>query len=799
MVRKPNSDLLGYRLRLNLYNLANPNPDSTFKAKFSGNPRKYERLSTILSKKQVARLGKSFYYYGVHEMLRKVGEPPVIVDQKSIDKSVLRLKGHYFNKGFFNAKISAAIDSTAPKKAKVVYTVTTSEPYILDSLTQSISSPILDSMFQATKEASALKSGKQFNSEDFDAEKLRLNTLFRNNGIFHFQQNYVKYDIDTVDTGHKAHSEMIIDDYTYRVGDSTYSMPFKKYKVSQVNIYTDATLGKNKENIKDSVTYNNFNLYAYQKLKYRPKAITDAVFIAPGSTFADWRTTVTSRYLSNLRVFNYPTIQYQEDPRDPKGESLIANIFLVPRKKYSFGASLDVTHSNIQDFGIAGSTSVTIRNVFNGAETLELSARGNIGSSKDLANPNDSFFNVSEYGGDLKLSFPRVLLPIKTESILPKRMIPSTVISLGYAKQQNIGLDKQNFTSSFAYSWTPKRFNSARFDLFNIQYVKNLNPGNYFEVYKSSYDALNKIAQDNSANVNPAYFNSDGNLIIESGTTGFTTDALGASDAIPLSSSDYSTVRSIEERRQRLTENNLIFASSFSYSMTTKTDLLDNTFYSLRTKIESAGNFLSVIASASKQLKNQNGNNTIFDIEYSQYLKGELEYIKHFDLGRKKVLAMRAFGGVAIPYGNANSIPFSRSYFAGGSNDNRGWQSYALGPGTSGAVNDFNEANMKIALNAEFRFHLFGDLYSAFFVDAGNIWNVLDNVEDERYTFNGLSSLTDLAIGSGVGFRYDFTFFVVRLDVGFKTYEPSIYEGSKWFRNYNLSKSVLNIGINYPF
>jgi hypothetical protein len=98
---------------------------------------------------------------------------------------------------------------------------------------------------------------------------------------------------------------------------------------------------------------------------------------------------------------------------------LIAKIYLTPRKKYSFGTSLDVTHSNIQDI-IALSVSETIRNVFNGAETLELSARGNIGSSKDLANPNNQLFNVSGIRLDLKLSFPRIFMPFSTEKSLKK-------------------------------------------------------------------------------------------------------------------------------------------------------------------------------------------------------------------------------------------------------------------------------------------------------------------------------------------------------------------------------------------
>ncbi|RYZ87923.1 MAG: outer membrane protein assembly factor, partial [Proteobacteria bacterium] len=586
MYQKPNSSLLKYKLRLNLYNLANPNPDSSYKAKFIKNPAKYRRMAKILSKKQVDRLGKSFYYFGIHNTLKRIGEAPVIIDTTSIKKSRLRLRGYYFNQGYFNVKVASVLDSTGVKKGKVTYNITTGKAYILDSLQQNIKTPIVDSLFQANKEKSFLVSGKQFNSLDFDAEKARVTTNFRNNGIYHFQQNYVKFDIDTVDTNFKAHSNMIIDDYSYRENDSTKTEPFRQFRISEVNIYTDATSGKIKPVVRDSVTYNNFNLYATDKLKYRPKAITDAVFIQKGQLFADFRTTLTSRYLSNLRVFNYPSIQYDIDPRDSLGKSLVANIYLIPRKKYSFGYSIDVTHSNIQDFGIQGTTSFTIRNVFNGAETLEIAARGNIGSSKDLANPNDTFFNVSEYGGDMKLSFPRVLLPVNTEKIIPKNMIPITTSSLGYAKQRNIGLDKENFTGAFTYTWTPKRFYTARFDLFNIQYVKNLNIGNYFAVYSSSYSALNDIARQYLDRSNPTYFNDQGNLRINSdpanglpsGTTQFLTDALGQSDAIVLNSRDFETVRSIDERRKRLTENNLIFASSYSYSKTTKTDLQDNTF-----------------------------------------------------------------------------------------------------------------------------------------------------------------------------------------------------------------------------
>jgi outer membrane protein assembly factor BamA len=325
----------------------------------------------------------------------------------------------------------------------------------------------------------------------------------------------------------------------------------------------------------------------------------------------------------------------------------------------------------------------------------------------------------------------------------------------------------------------------------------NVNISNYFNVYQSSYNSLNNLAQ--TYNTNPNYVDASNNLIIPLGTNGFLNDVLGETPTIFPNDNDFKTIRSIDERKQRLTENNLIFASNFTFTKTTKKDLYDNTFYAVKTKVESAGNFLSLLARASKQLSNQEGANTIFDVEFSQYLKGEIEYIKHWDLTHKKVFAVRSFFGLAVPYGNSNNIPFSRSYFGGGSNDNRAWQSYGLGPGKTSAVNDFNEANMKIALNAELRFNIFQQLNGAVFTDVGNIWNVLDNVDNQDAIFKGFNSVKELAVGTGFGLRYDFNFFVIRLDLGFKTYNPALEENNKWFKEFRLSKSVLNIGINYPF
>ena len=306
LYQKPNSTLIGgYKLRLNLYNLANPNPDSTFQAKYKSNPKRYERLSKLLSAKQVDRLGQSFLYKGINDFFKTTGEPPVIIDTSKVKKSSMRLKYHYFHNGYFNTKTAFTIDSVGTKKAKIRYTVTTGQPFLLDTITTSISSPDVDSLYNKSIENTVLKSGNQYKTSDFEEEKNRITTYYRNHGAYFFQPTYVTFDIDTIGKKNKADVTLIINNNNIQERDSSRTEPFKLYKISDVNIYTDYSPANAKTKITDSVTYNNFNLYSHNKLKYKPRAITDAIFITKGSTFADFRTTLSSRSLNNLRIFNY--------------------------------------------------------------------------------------------------------------------------------------------------------------------------------------------------------------------------------------------------------------------------------------------------------------------------------------------------------------------------------------------------------------------------------------------------------------------------------------------------------------
>tara|TARA_R110002124_G_scaffold87407_1_gene225172 strand:- start:212182 stop:214779 length:2598 start_codon:yes stop_codon:yes gene_type:complete len=809
LYQKPNPKipLIGSPLGLHIYNLADPHPDSTFTKWLHRKPKREERLVRFISKKQVDELGNS--YVGFNKWLQKSGDAPVVIDEERTQKSINRLKRYYASFGWFNTEADYTIEpnETKPKRASITYNVERYKPYFVDSIRERIGSPVVDSLFQLTKSRSFIKEGKQYSANDFNNERDRLTIQFRNSGLYHFDQDYVAFEADTVNTGHRANITYIIPERTVEVGDTTITDAFKVHKISEVRVVTDYSFANRNEKFKDSASFKGYKLYSHDELEFRPKAITDAISITPGMIYKDIDRTLTYNQISDLRIFKYPNISYQEDPRDSTRTDLIATVLLSPKKKYTLGVYFDTYTSTIQQLGIGFSTTFLTRNVFRGAETLEISGRGSVGSSKD-ASDNERFFNISDFGGDVKLRIPRILFPLNTDKLIPKYMSPATSISLGINAQNNIGLDRQNFNAIYSYEWKPSKIRTNNIDLFNVQYVRNLNTENYFNVYKSSYEQLNSIAQQietaNPGTIDPAYYtyDDDNDLILEipDGADAFIDEiGTGLVPDAPKGSDNFLNVSNIEERKTRLTEENLIFATNYTWTRDTRENIFDNNFSRLRWKIESAGNLLSGIANVAGLEKNSAGNYETVGVVFSQYLKGEIDYIKHWELNDNNVFAIRAFTGVAIPYGNSNSIPFTRSYFAGGANDNRGWRAYDLGPGSSGSLQDFNEANFKIALNAEYRYTILGAFKGALFVDAGNIWNLADNIEDEASSFDGVSDLKEIAIASGLGFRYDFGFFVFRLDVGFKTYNPALPEGARWFKEYNLRNAVYNIGINYPF
>ena len=240
----------------------------------------------------------------------------------------------------------------------------------------------------------------------------------------------------------------------------------------------------------------------------------------------------------------------------------------------------------------------------------------------------------------------------------------------------------------------------------------------------------------------------------------------------------------------------MVPSAVYTFTFNNSDNYKDTDFSFFRARLVSSGNLSTLLT------KNDDDSNvkTLFKTPIAQFIRTDLEYKKFWNVALENVLAFRSFLGVAIPYNNSSTIPFSRSYFIGGPNDLRAWSIYNLGPGSTKTGLEFNVGNLKFISSLEYRFKVINSVKGALFVDAGNIWDITNSsVNTSEAKFNGFDSLKDIAIGSGFGIRYDLSFILLRLDLAFKTYEPYLPKENRWFKHYNFNNTVFNFGISYPF
>ncbi|MDO1499179.1 BamA/TamA family outer membrane protein [Winogradskyella maritima] len=647
-------------------------------------------------------MGESFLVKGLSEWLKDIGEAPTILDTTRTRLSLARLSAYYQGKGYFTNNTSYEIDTTKNKrKAKVNYHVSLGEPYIIDSLSNDISSTAIDSLYFLNSANSLVKEGQQFDLANFNMERERLTGIFRNSGIRNFQESSITFDIvrDTVKSAddQKMNITLNIGDLKIRGENEVTTSAYKVEKINKINIYTDYLSTSTLDSI-NIIEYGDYTIHYSPNFDIKPKTLANAIFFKKDSIYRDVDKIRTSRQLNALNIFKYPNIIFEADSL---GNRVNTNIYLAPKPKYSLGTNFEVSRSNLRRLGVGLGTTLLIRNIFKGAENLSISADGAYGL---LSNNTFEANYFSEFGGDITLDFPRIWFPfINTSKLIPNYTLPKTRIAIGTSFQNNIGLDKQTFNNILGYNWVPSDFVNHNVELLNIQFVRNVNSNRFFNVYRNTFERLDDIADRYETEPELAeFFESDSDpddptLIIPSGTTGFINAV--ENGIIATSTTDFNDVTRLEERRKRLTDNNLIFATNYTFNKTNREGIVDNSFYQFRWKLESAGNLLSAFSNFIPFNKNDDEQLLVFGVPFSQYIKNEFEYVKYWDLSRSNVLATRAFFGIAIPYGNSDNIPFVRSYFAGGSNDNRAWFPYSLGPGSVSAVNDFNEANLKLALN----------------------------------------------------------------------------------------------------
>ena len=787
LTQNKNNYFLGFPFSAYLNESSKKNIDSTFNSWLEKNKKRKLKLINVFSQKQINQIRK--YKTDFNQWKIKNGEKLELIDSTKTKISIENLKSFYKNNGYFNSEVKTktVIDQKNNNYGKVVYNINLGNQYYLDSIKTNIKSKVLDSIYKKNKSYSFLKKNNPFNTLDFESERNRLNKLFKNSGVYNFQINSISFELkmDTTAIDLSIPVTINILDNKSKNDLLNYNLKYKLHYIKKINVYTNGIEKLKNNDLKNLTSYDGITIYSSGSLRYKPENLTKLVAIKKDSLYSNLIRSKTINQLNNFENFQYPSISYNY--LNNSNSELEANILLVPKKKFSLGFGIDLKHSNIEDIGLAFQSSLTSRNVFKGGEKLEFTSRGTVGKSANTI--------ISEFGVDIRFKFPRFFSPFKFEKIENLNKKPITYIGIGTSKQTNIGLDRQNFKFDINYDWNNEKNKKINVGLVNIELVNNKNSVNYFNIYSNSFNTINSIAIKNNAN--NSYFNSSNELIIPSGIDSFINEV--TSKSFLLNNEDYNNVSYINDRRNRLTSNNLIIGSSLSITKNNRKSIYDKNFSQTIFKLELVGSLTDFLANQFNADLDQFGNNKILGLTYSQYIKTEFSYTNNWLINSNSLIAFRGYFGIAVPFGNSNSIPFSKSFFAGGSNDNRAWEVYRLGPGSSGAISEFNEANMKIAMSIEYRFNLIGKLDGALFTDFGNIWNVFDSTSDPKRTFKSLKDLNELAIGSGFGMRYNLGYFVLRLDMGLKTYNPVLETKDRWLTDFKLKKAVFNIGLNYPF
>ena len=328
--------------------------------------------------------------------------------------------------------------------------------------------------------------------------------------------------------------------------------------------------------------------------------------------------------------------------------------------------------------------------------------------------------DFTEYSLETRLQFPRFIAPFLSHE-LRRRQNATSEVSLMYDLQNRPEFHRRVLSAAWRYRWSlPDRHDRFQLDLLDLNYV--------FMPWISDTFRREYLDSETSRNAILRY--------------------------------NY--------------EDLFITKLGFGYSYA-KGSL------AVKTNIETSGNVLSLGSHLFGGDKDSRGHYRLFNIAYAQYVKGDLDLTRSFTIDQNNQVVLHLGVGIAYPYGNSNVLPFEKRYFAGGANSVRGWSVRSLGPGKykerDGRINFINQTgDMKLDLNAEYRTHLFWKLNGAAFIDAGNVWTLREYDIQPGGQFSLKDFPSQLAVGYGLGLRFNLGYFILRFDLGMKAINPAYEE-----------------------
>lgn len=682
----------------------------------------------------------------INRKLREIGEAPVIYDPFLTYRSEKELQAFMYSKGYMNAEVSSSV-KFKKKKAEINYLIDPKTPYRIRKVNCDVPSDrVLDSILhmRGGLQNTRLKGGMLFDVDDLDEERERLSRFLRRRGYYRFNKDYLTYTADSTVGNHQIDVTLHLKPYSRVLPNGErVETNHERFRVRHIFITEHNRSELPNEGVEwDTLHYSdNMSFLLKGKPFLRPSVVDDELRVETDSLYNEFLVERTYSRLNGLGILRSSNIRFT-DLQNERHE-VDCEIDLYPAKPQSFSLDVEGTNSD-GDLGFALNLGYAHKNVFRGSEVLSVRGRYAQEAYSGLSDILHKY--VLDLGGGVGITFPRFMFPFLKRDF-KRRISASTEYNVRYNYQVRPNTyERKSIATSMKYLWTLRRFYRYTLDLIDLNYVDIETDRTFDSIYSADrYSVLRESYSDH--------------FVMNSG-----------------------------------------FA--FTYDNQAQASRSNKTYYHV--SFESAGALLNGICHL-VSTKDSSGQYTIGRIPFSQYVKAEADYAYNIKLDGRSRLVYHIGLGIACPYGNASVVPFERRFFGGGANGVRGWSVRTLGPGRyfSDRYDDFvkQSGDVKLLLNLEYRTKLIWKAEAAAFVDAGNIWTLKNSPSQPRGQFNFTKLYEQIALAYGLGIRLDFSYFLIRFDVGAKAFNPARDGRERWrFKGFNWSDDcALHFAVGYPF
>ncbi len=685
--------------------------------------------------------------------MRVIGEPPVFYDSTEAYLGAEQMRLHMASQGYFQAEtsyqaipiqqIGGVLFFTPRRKSTVVlYRYNENEAYRIRNISYDASPGDYLGNNQRVIDDNIVErllwSGEIYSEETLSAERDRLFSLYQDYGMYHFKRQYVVFEVDTTVGEHQVDIACTI------LRNETENGIHIRWLYRNVYVI----ISDESSETSDTVVYNGIN-YLYGIGKYSKKVMDAQLRIRPNETYNRSKVMLTQRLLGGLDIFKYVNIQFE--PIDTTDRYLDTYLTISSFPKYQITAEAGVNLNLVSGQGIPGpflSLSFKDRKLFRGFEILEITGRYSSSGQASAVNANNVLLTQElSLGGTL--IFPKLLFPVGKK--LRYKLAdygPKTRLSVGVTDIKRPEFRRTAVTGNLLYDFRVNDLRSVQVSPINLSLINTRDKTAEFDQY------LNDLA-------------AQGNNLIQSFEPSIITSVSA------------STIYNFDQLRD-------LKSSRFSKFFAELGGTLPNLYAPVLGEPE----------------------DSLFGLPFYRFVRFGHDFRYYIPFNKQTTLAFRFNGGLAKPIGTSTTLPYEKFFFAGGSNSVRAWLPRRLGPGSysppreNDGTFDYSfeqPGEILLELSIELRQKLFSFIHGAVFVDAGNVWSFDTDVARPGSQFKASNALGELGVGTGLGLRFDFSFIILRFDVGAKVWDPAEPLEARLVNPAQPKNWVLNFGIGYPF